>query len=178
MCVFLSESSKVALNFSKNVSKFLNKGDWCFNKSANQARTMLDNKVQLNSIWAGLVRYWWGRSQMTKCTWLTKPWNFECVPSNLFGKLLCGSFGWGCVVKTHPKEVKTWLICKWATDSRNVWFSCSRFLWIIKSSSINVDMIMNIVKNDTNKRWAIHNLNQQEIGNLRLLEKNSFEEKG
>jgi hypothetical protein len=39
-------------------------------------------------------------------------------------------------------------------------------------------MIMNIVKNDTNKRWAIHNLNQQEIGNLRLLEKNSFEEKG
>jgi hypothetical protein len=30
----------------------------------------------------------------------------ECVPSNLLGRLICGSFGWGCVAKIHPKEVK------------------------------------------------------------------------
>jgi hypothetical protein len=38
-------------------------------------------------------------------------------------------------------------------------------------------MIMNIVKYDTNKRWVIHNLNQQEMGNLQFLENFSIEEK-
>jgi hypothetical protein len=33
-------------------------------------------------------------------------------------------------------------------------------------SSLNVDMIMNIVKYDTNNRWVIRNLNQQKVGNL------------
>jgi hypothetical protein len=42
---------------------------------------------------------------------------------------------------------------------------------------MDVDM-MNIVKYDTNKRWVIHNLSQQKMGNLWLLEKLSFEEKG
>jgi hypothetical protein len=35
-----------------------------------------------------------------------------------------------------------------------------------------------IVKYDTNKRWVIHNLSQQEVDNLQLLENFSFEEKG
>jgi hypothetical protein len=42
-------------------------------------------------------------------------------------------------------------------------------------SSMDVNMIINIVKNDTKKRWVIHNLSQQKVGNLRLFEKNSFE---
>jgi hypothetical protein len=37
---------------------------------------------------------------------------------------------------------------------------------------------MNIVKYDTNKRWVINKLSQQEVGNLQLLENFSFEEKG
>jgi hypothetical protein len=45
------------------------------------------------------------------------------------------------------------LVSKWTTDSQNVWFSCSKFLRIVKTSSMDVDMIMNI-----NKRWVIHNL--------------------
>jgi hypothetical protein len=53
------------------------------------------------------------------------------------------------------------LVCKWATDSRSAWFSYSRCLRIVRTSSMDVDMIMNIVKYDTNKRWVIHNLNQQ-----------------
>jgi hypothetical protein len=40
---------------------------------------------------------------------------------------------------------------------------------------MDVDMIMNIVKYDTNEKWVIHNLNQQKMGNLRLLENFSFE---
>jgi hypothetical protein len=43
---------------------------------------------------------------------------------------------------------------------------------------MDVNMIMNTMKYDTNKRWVIHNLSQQEVGNLQLLEKFSFEEKG
>jgi len=43
---------------------------------------------------------------MTKHTWLTKLQNFEHVPSNLLGRLIRGSFGWGCVPETHPKEVE------------------------------------------------------------------------
>jgi hypothetical protein len=31
----------------------------------------------------------------------------ECVPSNLSSRLVRGSFGWGCVLEMHPKEVKT-----------------------------------------------------------------------
>jgi hypothetical protein len=30
-------------------------------------------------------------------------------------------------------------------------------------------MIMNIMKYDTNKRWVIHNFNQQDMGNLQYL---------
>jgi hypothetical protein len=44
----LSESPKVALNLSKNTSKFLNKGDWCCNKGVNQAKAMPNNKVSMN----------------------------------------------------------------------------------------------------------------------------------
>jgi hypothetical protein len=36
-------------------------------------------------------------------------------------------------------------------------------------------MIMNIMKYDTNKRSVIHNLSQQEVGNLWLFEKFSLE---
>jgi hypothetical protein len=36
---------------------------------------------------------------------------------------------------------------------------------------MDVDMNMNIMKYDTNKRWVIHNLNQQKMGNLRLFGK-------
>jgi hypothetical protein len=42
-------------------------------------------------------------------------------------------------------------------------------------SSLDVDMIMNTMKYDTNKRWVIHNFNQQEMGNSRFFEKKSFE---
>jgi hypothetical protein len=31
---------------------------------------------------------------------------------------------------------------------------------------MDVNMIMNIVKYNTNKRWVIHNPNQQEVGKL------------
>jgi len=31
--------------------------------------------------------------------------SFKRVPSNLLGRLICGSFGWNCVVEMHPKEV-------------------------------------------------------------------------
>jgi hypothetical protein len=48
-------------------------------------------------------------------TRLTKPQNFECVPSNLLGRLIHDSFGWGCVVEMHPKEVEAWLVYKWIT---------------------------------------------------------------
>ncbi len=40
-------------------------------------------------------------------TWLIKPQNFEHVPSKLLGKLIHGSFGWGYIIKTHPKKVET-----------------------------------------------------------------------
>jgi len=40
-----------------------------------------------------------------------KPQNFECVPSNLLGRLIQGSFGWGFVAKMHPKRSKfNWFI--------------------------------------------------------------------
>ncbi len=90
---FLSKSLKVAFNSSKNVSKLLSKGDWCSNKGANQTMVVLDNKIPMNLTWAKLVGYWWGWSWMIKCTWLTKPQNFEHMPSNLLGRLICGSFG-------------------------------------------------------------------------------------
>jgi hypothetical protein len=45
-------------------------------------------------------------SRMTKHTWLTKPRNFERVPSNLLGRLIHGSCGWGYVADTHPKRSK------------------------------------------------------------------------
>jgi hypothetical protein len=43
---------------------------------------------------------------------------------------------------------------------------------------MDVNMIMNIVKYDTNKRWVIHNLNQQEVGIPQFFEKISFDEEG
>ncbi len=43
---------------------------------------------------------------------------------------------------------------------------------------MDVDMIMNNVKYNTNKRWAIHNLSQQEMGKSQLFENFSFEEDG
>jgi hypothetical protein len=72
----------------------------------------------------------------------------------LLGWLIRASFGWGCVVEMHPKEVKAWLVCIWTIDSWSVWFSYSRFLKIARTSSVDVN-IMNIVKYDTNKRWVI-----------------------
>ncbi len=137
----------------------------------------MPDKVIMSPTWVGLVRYWWTWSRMTKHTWLTKPQNFERVSSNLLSRLICNSFGSGRVVKTHSKEVKVWLVYKWTIDSRNAWFSCSRFLKI-KISSMDVDMIINTVKYDTNKRWVIHNLNQQEVDDAWFFEKNSFEDKG
>jgi hypothetical protein len=35
-----------------------------------------------------------------------KTLHFKCVSSNLLGRLIYGSFGYGCVVKMHPKEVE------------------------------------------------------------------------
>ncbi len=43
---------------------------------------------------------------MIKHTWLTKPQNFEHVPSNLSNRLIHGFFCWGFVVEIHPKEVE------------------------------------------------------------------------
>ncbi len=47
---------------------------------------------------------------------------------------------------------------------------CLIFLFKIlkdnKDFFIDVNMIMNVVKNDANKRWVIHNFNQQKMGNL------------
>jgi len=43
---------------------------------------------------------------MIKRIWLTKLRNFEYVSSDLFNRLIHGSFGCGCVVETHPKEVE------------------------------------------------------------------------
>ncbi len=104
----LSKSPKVALNFSKNTSKLLNKDDWCSNKGVNQAKVVPDNRVFMNPTWVRPVGYWWGWNQMIKCIWLIKPWNFEHVPSNLSSKLIHGSFGWGFVAKTHHKEIEIW----------------------------------------------------------------------
>jgi hypothetical protein len=42
--------------------------------------------------------------------------------------------------------------------------------------SLDIDVSMNTVKYDTNKRWVIHNLSQQEVGNPWVLENFSFEE--
>jgi hypothetical protein len=94
------------LKFLRKVSKLLNKGACCFNKSANQTKAMFDNKVPMMLTWAKQVRYPWGWNRMTKHTWLTKPQNFECVPSNLIRKLIYDSFGWDCVVKHILKKWK------------------------------------------------------------------------
>jgi hypothetical protein len=37
---------------------------------------------------------------------LTKLQNFDHEPSNLSGKLIRGSFGWGWVMEMHPKTSK------------------------------------------------------------------------
>jgi hypothetical protein len=43
----------VSLNFSRNASKLVNKGDWCSNKGVNQTRVVLDNKVLMSPIGLG-----------------------------------------------------------------------------------------------------------------------------
>jgi hypothetical protein len=96
----------VASNFSRNISKPLNKGDWCFNKSANQTKVVLDNKVSMSPTLTRPIGYQWRWSRMTKCIWLTKLWNFERVPSNLLARLIYSFFGWGCVAERHFKEVE------------------------------------------------------------------------
>jgi hypothetical protein len=89
------------------------------------------------------------------------------VPSNLSSRLIYGSFGWGCVLETHPKEVETWLVYKWTIDSRNVWFSYSRFLKTI--------FFFYGCKHDYEHHEIWH---QQDVSSPQLLEKKSFEEKG
>jgi hypothetical protein len=42
---------------------------------------------------------------------------------------------------------------------------------------MNVNM-MNIMKYDTNKRWVIHNLNQQEMGNHNFLKTFTLKKRG
>jgi hypothetical protein len=164
--------SKSGIELFKKHFKVVEQGWLMFikKKGVNQARVVFDNKVPMNPTWIGPIGYHWGWSQMTKRTWLTKLWNFECVPSNLSGRLIHDSFVWGCVVKTHPKEVKAWLVCKWVTNFQSDWFSYSKFLKIARIPSIDVNMFMNTVKYDTNKRWVIHNFNQQEVCNLWLFE--------
>jgi hypothetical protein len=83
---------------------------------------------------------------------------------------------------THPNDVDVWALWRWTMISQKVWLFCYICLKAIRISSIDVtifsldvDMIMNTVKYDTNKRWVIQNLNQQEMGNLQLFEENSFE---
>ncbi len=102
----LFESPKVALNFSRNASKSFSKGDWCSNKGVNQAKVVLDNKVLMSSTWTRQVGYRWGSSWMTKCIWLTKPQNFESVPSNLSSMLIYASLVRVVFLKCIPKRSK------------------------------------------------------------------------
>ncbi len=138
----LSEFPKVTLNFLRNASKSLNKGDWCSNKGENQTKVVFNNKMSMSPTWAKPIGYWWRWSQITKCICLIKIWNFEHVPLNLLSRLICGSFGWDCVVETHPRKVKTSLVYKWVTHFWSVWFSYSRFLRTTMTSSIDVNMIL------------------------------------
>jgi hypothetical protein len=43
---------------------------------------------------------------------------------------------------------------------------------------MDVNMFMNTMKYDTNKRWVIHNFNQQEVCNLWLIEKLYLKKEG
>ncbi len=76
---------------------------------------------------------------MIKHTWLTKPRNSNHVPSNLSGKLICGSFGWDWLVHMHPKEVKLWLVCRWKMNSWSILFSYSKFLRTTRISSMDIE---------------------------------------
>ncbi len=105
----LSKSPNLALKFSRNASKSLNRGDWHSNKGANKTRAMLDNIVLKSTTQVELITYWWRWNWMTRCIWLTKIQNFDHEPSNLLGKLIRNSFSWGWVMEMHPKNVKTWL---------------------------------------------------------------------
>jgi hypothetical protein len=60
----------------------------------------------------------------TKCTWLGKVQNFECVPSNFSRRLICSSFVWSGVIRTHLNDVDVWIFCKWTTKSQSDWFFC------------------------------------------------------
>ncbi len=151
----LSKSPKVAMNYLKNTSKSLNKGDWCFNKGANQARVVLNNKVLMSPTWARPIGYQWGWSRMIKHIWLTKLQNFKRVPSNLSSRLIHGSFGWGYVIKTHPKEVDVWLVCKWTTNS----WKCLIFMFKIPKDNNN---FFHACKHDYEHYEKWH---QQKMGN-------------
>jgi hypothetical protein len=52
----LFKSSKIAQNFSTNVSKLFNNGDWRSNKGANHVEVVLDNKVPTKSTWVRPLR--------------------------------------------------------------------------------------------------------------------------
>jgi hypothetical protein len=45
---------------------------------------------------------------MISHTWLKKLQYLECVPSNLLGRLIHGSFTWDGGVGTHPNDVDAW----------------------------------------------------------------------
>jgi hypothetical protein len=50
---------------------------------------------------------------MMRHYWLTKlHQNFECVPSNFFDRLICGSF------EMLPNVADVWFPCKCAMDSK------------------------------------------------------------
>jgi hypothetical protein len=94
----LSEFPKVTLNFLINISK-------CWVRVIDAPIKVL-TKQRLCMLWVKLLGYWWRWSRMTKHTYLTKLWNFECMSSNLSSRLIRGSFGWGCVSKCIPRRLK------------------------------------------------------------------------
>ncbi len=98
-----------------------------------------------------------------------------------------------CPIKLVKKANLRLLYLGWCRGSTSQWRWCLsilkmnnritkslifllHILKVTKTSSIgatiyflNIDMIMNIMKYDTNKRWVIHNFNQQDMGNLQYL---------
>ncbi len=155
----LSKFPKMALNSLRNVSKSLNKGDWCSNKGANQARAMPNNKVPMNPTWVGLIGYHEDEIEWPNAL----DWqNFETL--NMCHQIC--QVGWFIIPlvrvvlpKRNPKRSKLDWFGNEQQNSRSVWFSCSRFLRTTRTSSMDVDMILNMVKYYTNKKWVIHNFN-------------------
>lgn len=96
MCVLCLNLQKWPKKVSKNASKLFLNGNLWSNKGTNRVRVMLDNDVLMNPTW---VEPFWiatGIKQMTKCTWLIKPSNFECVFFKLVNEIDSCSFclGW------------------------------------------------------------------------------------